>query len=193
VPNIKHAVCWAHARRPLFVAENNTDHVTGVLDLIEELFHVESRARERAAAGEDLLVVRKELREAESRDIISKIGTWVTAQRPLPKSKHEAGVAYLKSYWKELTVFLEDPRIPLDNNAAERDIRGPVVGRKNYYGVKSYCGAEVAAAFFSFFATCRRVGADPHKWLIAAALAAKKDPKAMLTPAQFVADQAASS
>ena len=54
-------------------------------------------------------------------------------------------------------------------------------------------GAEAAAAFFSFFTTCRRVGADPQKWLMAAALAAKKDPKAVLTPAQFVADQAASS
>ena len=193
VPTIKHAVCWAHARRPLFVAEDNTDHVTAVLDLIEELFHVETRARKRAEAGEDLLAVRKELREAESRAIIEKIRTWVTEQRPLPKSKHEAGVRYLNSYWKELTVFLEDPLIPLDNNAAERDIRGPVVGRKNYYGVKSQGGAEAAAAFFSFFATCRRVGADPQKWLIAAALAAKKDPEAVLTPAQFVADQAASS
>lgn len=191
-PDFTHAACWAHARRPLFAAENNTDAVTDVLDLIEQLFHVEARARKRAEAGEDLLAVRKELREAESRDIIEKIKTWRTEQRPLPKSKHDAGVGYLKNYWKELTVFLEDPHIPLDNNAAERDIRGPVIGRKNYYGVKSQRGAEVAAAFFSFFATCRRVGADPHEWLMAAALVAKANPNATLTPAQFVADQTAS-
>jgi transposase len=193
LPVFTHAACWAHARRPLFVAENNTAAVTDVLNLIEKLFHVEARARKRATAGEDLLAVRKALREAESRDIIKKIRKWRIKQRPLPKSKRDVGVGYLKNYWKELTVFLEDSRIPLDNTAAERDIRGPVIGRKNDYGVKSQRGAEVAAAFFSFFATCRRVGVDPQEWRMAAALAAKADPNAALTPAQFAADQAAGS
>lgn len=187
IPQFIHAVCWAHARRPLFDAESHTDHVSDVLDLVDKLFEVERRAKSRAAAGEDLLDVRRQLRESESRPLIESIRQWIESQRPIPRSKHEGGVRYLQSYWPELTAFLGDPRIPIDNNAAERALRGPVVGRKNYYGVRSQRGAEVAAAFFSVFATCRLVGADPAKWLLAAAKAALKDRTAVLTPAQFAA------
>ena len=67
--------------------------------------------------------------------------------------------------------FLDDARIPLDNNATERGIRGPVVGRKNHYGSKSRRGTAVAATFYTVLETAKLAGVDPAKYLRAAALA----------------------
>lgn len=53
-------------------------------------------------------------------------------------------------------------RVPLDNNATERGIRRPVVGRKNHYGSKSEPGTEVAAIFYSLFETAKLTGVDPR-------------------------------
>jgi transposase len=50
--------------------------------------------------------------------------------------------------WSKATIFVEHPEVPLDNNGAERAIRGPVVGRKNHYGSRSRRGTEVAAVFY---------------------------------------------
>src|SRR5262249_56597825 len=59
----------------------------------------------------------------------------------------------LREHWEGLTRFVEDPRIPMDNNASERRARGPAVARKNFYGSVSKWSGEPAAAAFSIFAT----------------------------------------
>jgi transposase len=70
---------------------------------------------------------------------------------------------------------LADARIPLDNNATERGIRGPVVGRKNHYGSKSRRGTEIAAVFYTLLETAKLVGVDPATYLRDAALADARD------------------
>ena len=65
-----------------------------------------------------------------------------------------------------------DPRVPLDNNATERGIRGPVIGRRNHFGSKSQRGTEVAAIFYSLLETAKLHGVDPARYLIEAAKAA---------------------
>jgi transposase len=70
---------------------------------------------------------------------------------------------------------LTEPRAPLSNNAAERAMRGPVIGRKNHYGSKSQRGTEVAALFYSLIETAKLAGVDPVKYLRAAAEAALRD------------------
>ena len=67
--------------------------------------------------------------------------------------------------WKGLTLFVDDPQIPLDNNAAERALRGVVVGRKNHYGSRSVRGTEVAAILYTMVETCRLCGVDPEYYL----------------------------
>src|SRR6266478_2661705 len=62
----------------------------------------------------------------------------------------------LQEHWPGLTRFLDDPRIPLDNNASERQLRGPVVGRKNYYGSGAIWSGRLAAMLFSLFATLQQ-------------------------------------
>lgn len=76
---------------------------------------------------------------------------------------------YKLKHWDGLKLFLEEPRIPLDNNAAERALRGPVVGRKNFYGNRSKHGAKVAAILYSVTETAKLRGVDPSKFLRAAA------------------------
>lgn len=71
----------------------------------------------------------------------------------------------LQEHWSGLTRFLDDPRIPLDNNACERQLRGPVVGRKNYYGSGAIWSGRLAAMLFSLFATLERCQINARDWL----------------------------
>jgi len=71
----------------------------------------------------------------------------------------------LQEHWSGLTRFLDDLRIPLDNNGSERANRGPAVGRKNYYGSGSLWAGHLAAMLFSLFATAMKCGLNPRSWL----------------------------
>jgi hypothetical protein len=71
----------------------------------------------------------------------------------------------LDTYWPGLTVFVEHPEVPMDNNAAERAERGPVVGRKNYYGSGAVWSGQLAATLFSVFETLRLGGLNARQWL----------------------------
>ncbi len=97
--------------------------------------------------------------------------TWLRQQATLKSRSIGKPVAYVVANWDRLTRFVGDARVPLDNNAAERGIRGPVVGRKNHYGSKSRRGTEIAAIFYTLLETAKLAGVDPSRYLRAAALA----------------------
>ena len=71
----------------------------------------------------------------------------------------------LLNHWEGLNLFVENPQVPLDNNLAENTIRGPVTGRKNYYGSGSLWSAQLAAALFSILKTLALWGINPRHWL----------------------------
>ncbi len=72
----------------------------------------------------------------------------------------------LQRHWRGLTLFADHPEVPMDNNAAERSLRGPVVGRKGFFGSGSVKSARLAAALFSILHTLQQLNRiDPHKWL----------------------------
>ena len=73
----------------------------------------------------------------------------------------------LQTHWDGLTVFVERPEVAMDNNTAERILRTPVVGRKNYYGSGSVWSAHLAAVMFSVLQTLLLWGLNPHHWLSA--------------------------
>jgi transposase len=73
----------------------------------------------------------------------------------------------LLEHWEGLTLFVDNPQVPLDNNLAENTIRGPVTGRKNYYGSGSLWSAELAASLFSILKTLVLWGINPRHWLMA--------------------------
>ena len=71
----------------------------------------------------------------------------------------------LQEHWSGLTLFIDDPGIPLDNNLSERRLRGPALGRKNYYGSGAVWSGRLAAALFSLLATLRHWRINPRLWL----------------------------
>ena len=73
----------------------------------------------------------------------------------------------LEEHWDGLTVFVEQPDIPMDNNQAERGLRSSVLGRKNYYGSGSIWSSQLAAMAFTIFKTLKLWSINPHTWLLA--------------------------
>jgi transposase len=88
------------------------------------------------------------------------------AQPQLPSPQRKV-LESLKNHWAGLTVFLDHPEVPLDNNAAERAERGPVVGRKNYSGSGAEWSGRLAAMLFSLFQTLSLSQINPKLWLTA--------------------------
>ena len=84
----------------------------------------------------------------------------------LPQVKRKV-LTSLADHWAGLCVFVDQPVVPLDNNAAERSLRGPVVGRKNYVGSGAVWSGRLAAMLFSLFQTLSLVGWNPRLWLSA--------------------------
>jgi hypothetical protein len=131
------------------------------------------------------LAKKAELRAANSSKVLATMKTWLWNQAALKTLSIGNAAAYTIANWDRLTRFVGDARVPLDNNATERGIRGPVVGRKNHYGSKSRRGTEVAATFYTLLETAKLVGIDPAKYLREAALADARGE--VLVPADLVA------
>jgi len=175
--------CWAHARRKFVEVETAFPVAcAAILDLIGELYAVEREAAEGTADRASLLKRRQTLRNEKSRGVVSRIQQWVFAQTALPESGLGKAISYMSALWVGLTRFLDDPAVPLDNNATERALRGPVVGRKNYYGARSRRGTEVAALFYSLFETAKLRGEEPKAYLRRAVLAAIHEPGTVTLP-----------
>jgi transposase len=181
-PGFKLVHCWAHVRRKFVEVEENFPRACSeILDLIAELYAVEKSVRDikdATARHAALLAARQE----KSNHVILRIEDWVNAQHALPQSGLGKAILYMGSMWKGLIAFVDDPRIPLDNNATERAIRGPVVGRKNHYGSRSRRGTEVAALFYTLMETAKIRGVDPKQYLTDAVLAALASPGAITLP-----------
>jgi transposase len=88
-------------------------------------------------------------------------------QRPDLHSACSKVLTSLRNHWSGLTVFLDHPEVPLDNNAAERAVRGPVVARKNYYGSGALWSGRLAAMMFSLLQTLALWNLCPLRWLTA--------------------------
>jgi transposase len=164
-PGIVLAGCWAHVYRKFEEAAPDHPEALLALDWIGQLYEIDERA------GDDL-DVRAELRRTESANVLELLKTWLWNQAVLKTLSIGRAAAYAITNWDRLTRFVRDPRIPLDNNATERGIRGPVIGRRNHFGSKSQRGTEVAAIFYSLLETAKLHGIDPARYLVEAAKAA---------------------
>ena len=117
-----------------------------------------------------------EMREAKTRPPVEALAAWARAQQALPRSKVGEAITYLHNHWEGLCCFLDDPRVPLSNNAAERSIRGLVVGRKNFAGCKSVRGTEVAAVLYTLLESAKLARVEPRSYLPAAEAALSSRP-----------------
>ena len=147
-------------------AAQNFPAAADACDMIRELYDIDAKSTSVAQ--------RAHLRQSESRALCERLLAWLQANTgPTVLSIHEA-VNYTLKIWSRLTVFLDNPQVPLDNNTTERAFRRPVIGRNNYFGAKSRSGTNVAATFFSLLETCRLHDVNFADYLTAACIAAER-------------------
>lgn len=182
-PGFTLAHCWAHVRRKLFECEPAFPEAAEALALIGQLYGVEAEARKAEVA--DPRAHLAALRAERSRPLVAALRSWMLAQRALPQSGLGRALAYADGLWPGLVRFLDDPAIPLDNNATERALRGLVVGRKNHYGSKSLRGTEVAALFYSLLESAKLAGVDPAAYLAEATRRALACPGTVTLPSDL--------
>ncbi len=123
--------CIAHVRRKFFDAlPKAEDAARTALDFILEIYKVEEEAKQRGIAGTaEHLALRRE----RSRPVMDAFHAWLEAEQPkhLPKGPMGEAIGYALNQWKTLIAFLDDPRLPVDNNASEAALRAAALGR-NY-------------------------------------------------------------
>jgi transposase len=175
-PGIVLAGCWAHVFRRFEEAMPDHPDAERALAWIGALYDIDRR-------GEADRVRITELRRTEAPPILAEFKAWLFERAGDTHVSIGKAAAYTLGIWDRLTRFVENARIPLDNNATERAIRGPVVGRKNHYGSKSRRGTQVATTVYSILETVKLHGIDPAAYLTAAVLAA--DRGEALLPWQF--------
>jgi transposase len=180
------AFCWAHVRRKFVEALKFEPACAHVLELIGHLYAIEEDLPDwhalEGTAQQEALAHRLAVRQQQSAPLIEHIKAWALSQKALPDSTFRKALEYMLELWNGLTVFLHNPRVPLDNNHVERQMRDVVLGRKNHYGSKSQRGTEVAALFYSLIETAKLRGEDPGDYLLRAARAAIENPGTVTLP-----------
>lgn len=158
--------CWAHIRRYFIRAADAHRELTGWsaawLERIGELYAAH-RDYQRAEAG-SAEVARAHTRIRAALTAIDAARTEQAADPATPAAARKV-LATLDHEWDGLARHGEHPELPLDNNTAERGLRGPVVGRKNYYGSGSVASAELASRAWTIAATAERWQLNPLTYL----------------------------
>jgi transposase len=160
----RRAACHAHVRRYFFESLKTAPVAQEALDLITELYRIEHEAKENELSESSHL----ELRKLKARPVRDRPKEWLDAQlaRHPPKSPLAAAIRYTLGEWDELGVFLDDVRVPLDNNASERALRRIALGRKNYLFVGDVAAGKSLAGLYSLVATCEARGINPFDYLV---------------------------
>jgi transposase len=174
---ITEAACWVHARRPFFAMadiEQNARRKAAskkeiplspiaieIVRRIDTLFEIERSINGKSA--EERLAVRR----MSSRPLVESLEVYMRAQLDRLARGHDLAKAinYILKRWAAFTLFLDDGRVCLSNNAAERGLRGIALGRKSWLFCGSDRGGERAAAMYSLIVTAKMNGVDPQAWL----------------------------
>ena len=162
------AFCWAHVRRDFLAVLTGWPELTEwAWSWVEDIGTLYHRNDQRLALTADTpayaeadRLVREQVEHMRQR-CESELSQ---PKLRLPQSKT---LTSLQEHWAGLTVFVDHPNVPLDNNEAERRQRGPVVARKNFYGSGPLWSGRLAAMLFSLFQTLQVWGMDTGKWLTA--------------------------
>ena len=139
-PRIHEAACWAHLRRDFFDVHTATksEIAREALDRIGELYDIERQIKEQSRDA------RRAVRQTETRPKVCAFKAWAEVQLARIPGKSDLAKAfrYALNRWKAFTLFLDDGRVAIDNNAAERAIKPVVIGRKSSYDRLSMVGAQ---------------------------------------------------
>jgi len=157
------AACWAHARRKFFdlARLSKAPIAIAAVERIDALFAIEREIN--GLVPSERLCQRQE----RSRPLVVQLENWLREQRSRVSKNSETGKAinYSLKRWLALTRFLDDGRLCMSNNAAERELRAVAVGRKNWTFAGSDEGGRRAAALYTLIATAKLNDVDPQGWL----------------------------
>ena len=157
------AACWSHGRRKLFVLADVAKSPLAIeaVSRIDAIFEVERELNGRPAAQR---LLERRLRVAP---LVFALEHWMRGERGKLSRHAEVAKAmdYMLKRWEAFTRFLDDGRICLSNNAAERALRGIALGRKAWLFAGSDRGGERAAAMYSLIVSAKLNDIDPRAWL----------------------------
>jgi transposase len=160
---IGHVACWAHVRRHFYDLEqaHSSPVAREALHRIGALYGVEEPIRGRPPEE------RRAVRQAQAKPLVDSLRQWfeATLSKLSRKSETTVAIRYALSRWDALVRYIEDGHIEIDNNAAERSLRGVALGRKNYLFAGSDGGGERAAAIYSLIGSAKLNHLDPEAYL----------------------------
>lgn len=163
---IVHAACMAHARRYFWEVYETQKRPPGsiaeqALGRIAMLYEIEADIRGRPPDE------RRQERRERAVPLLQDLHAWLSQMLAHVSAKSDLAraIGYTLAHWKALTRYCEDGQIEIDNNAAERALRGVSLGRKNYLFFGSDAGGERAAAIYSLVETAKLNGLDPEAYL----------------------------
>jgi transposase len=170
IPNVTLCGCWAHFRRkadealkglPSKQRSSGQSMSQQLLDRMNRLFAIERELK--GKSPEDRLAVRN----LRSRPIVDELRNWLDQVEPsvMPKSLFGLAVNYGRQQWPKLVRFLEDGRIEMDNNRAERSIKPFVIGRKNWLFANTPKGARASAIIYSLVESAKENKLNPYAYL----------------------------
>ncbi|MGZ3806090.1 MAG: IS66 family transposase [Parachlamydiaceae bacterium] len=176
---IESANCNAHARRYFFKPRSKYKEAEFYLEHYHQIYQLNSNAKGKPPS--EVLELRSQMKPH-----FEAMKQQATVELPRYPSKNQYGKAlnYFLENYDGLTLFLEDPEVPIDNNSQERLLRSHVVGRKTWYGTHSERGAKTAAVLFSVVETCKLNHVNPREYFknLVQDLLAGKNP---YTPKEF--------
>jgi hypothetical protein len=160
---VQWAACWAHARRKFYeIAEAHDSPLAHeALKRIAKLYEIEGQIRGRPPEQ------RRAERQARAGPVLEDLHAWLkeTVRGLSQKSGLGGAIHYALKLWPALTRYVDDGRIEIDNNAAERALRAVALGRKNYLFAGSDAGGERAASIYSLIGSAKLNGIDPEAYL----------------------------
>lgn len=156
--------CWAHVRRKYFEAVKAGNKLAvRPMSLINRIFYVDRAIKNNAKNSVDN---KSAIRNRISKKLEETLFEWCRNNETsiLPSSRLGEAVSYYRNQRHGLLTFLQDSRLSLDNNLSERNLRGIVIGRKNWLFAGNDESAKRAAVFCSIIASCKLQNIDPKKY-----------------------------
>jgi transposase len=160
---VREAACWAHARRKFYDLHATTRSPLAheALDRIQGLYAIEAEIRGKSADE------RRRVRQARAGPLLDALQQWLLETRAKVSAKSElaGAINYALKRWAALTRYRDDGGVEIDNNAAERALRGPVLSRKNFLFAGADSGGERAAILYTLLETAKLNGLNPEAYL----------------------------
>jgi transposase len=160
------ANCIAHGRRKFVeVAAKFPEECLYVLETLGKVYQHDAFCREQGMSPEERLAYH----QAQSGPLMKALENWFAEQFAERKVEPNSGlgqaITYMQNHWQKLTLFLRQPRAPLDNNVCERSLKKAILHRKNALFYKTQNGAHVGDLFMSLIYTCQLCGANAFEYL----------------------------